>query len=90
MALSSREKQPLIQDFRRSERDSGSVEVQVALLQKRIKDLEQHFKAHGKDHHSRQGLYLMIGKRDRLLRYLRNQDVARYRTLIERLGIRAR
>jgi small subunit ribosomal protein S15 len=88
MALSTQEKQPVISDFRLNERDTGSAEVQIALLTKRINDLSEHFKAHSKDHHSRRGLLKMVGKRKRLLEYVKRQDVAKYRTLIERLGIR--
>jgi small subunit ribosomal protein S15 len=71
-----------------NERDTGSAEVQIALLTRRINDLSEHFKAHSKDHHSRLGLLKMVGKRKRLLEYIRRQDVAKYRALIERLGIR--
>jgi small subunit ribosomal protein S15 len=71
-----------------NERDTGSAEVQIALLTRRINDLSDHFKAHSKDHHSRLGLLKMVGKRKRLLEYIRRQDVAKYRALIERLGIR--
>jgi small subunit ribosomal protein S15 len=88
MALSTQEKQPIISDFRLNERDTGSAEVQIALLTTRINELSDHFKAHSKDHHSRRGLLKMVGKRKRLLEYVKRQDVAKYRTLIERLGIR--
>jgi small subunit ribosomal protein S15 len=88
MGLSTLDKQPIITDFRQHERDSGSAEVQIALLTKRINDLSEHFKAHTKDHHSRRGLLKMVGKRKRLLEYVKRQDVAKYRALIERLGIR--
>lgn len=88
MGLSTDQKQPIIADFRLNERDTGSAEVQIALLTKRINDLSEHFKAHTKDHHSRRGLLKMVGKRKRLLDYVRKQDVAKYRALIERLGIR--
>jgi small subunit ribosomal protein S15 len=88
MGLSTQDKQPIITDFRLHERDSGSAEVQIALLTKRINDLSEHFKAHTKDHHSRRGLLKMVGKRKRLLEYVKRQDVAKYRALIERLGIR--
>lgn len=82
------EKSALISDYRRSETDTGSPEVQVALLTKRIEELTAHLKDHVKDHHSRRGLLQMVGKRRRLLEYLRKEDVERYRALIQRLGLR--
>ncbi len=88
MGLSTAQKQPVIADFRLNEKDSGSAEVQIALLTKRINDLEPHFKANRKDHHSRRGLLMMVGKRDRLLRYIARQDIQKYRALIAKLGIR--
>jgi len=81
-------KEQIISEFRRHERDSGSPEVQVALITKRIEYLTEHFKAHGKDHHSRRGLLMLVGQRRRLLEYLRQKDLARYRALIDRLGLR--
>ena len=81
-------KQQVIQDYRLHERDSGSPEVQVALLTHRITELTDHFKTHTKDHHSRRGLLKLVGRRRRLLDYLKGQDVERYRATIERLGIR--
>jgi len=81
-------KQQLIADFRRSEEDTGSPEVQVAVLSRRIDGLTEHLKAHRKDHHSRRGLLRMVGRRRRLLDYVRSEDVERYRALIERLGLR--
>jgi small subunit ribosomal protein S15 len=81
-------KDQIISQYRRHERDSGSPEVQVALITKRIEYLTEHFKAHAKDHHSRRGLLMLVGQRRRLLEYLRQKDVARYRALIERLGLR--
>jgi small subunit ribosomal protein S15 len=77
-----------IKAFERHEGDTGSPEVQVALLSKRITSLTEHFKAHAKDHHSRRGLLMMVGQRRRLLDYLKKRDVARYRAVIERLGLR--
>jgi small subunit ribosomal protein S15 len=77
-----------IAKFARSERDTGSPEVQVALLTERIAHLTEHLKVHRGDHHTRRGLMMMIGKRRRLLNYLRSQDVERYRALIAELGIR--
>jgi small subunit ribosomal protein S15 len=81
-------KEQIITDFRRHDHDSGSPEVQVALITKRIEYLTEHFKVHAKDHHSRRGLLMLVGQRRRLLEYLRRKDVARYRALIERLGLR--
>jgi small subunit ribosomal protein S15 len=81
-------KQFIIQDFRQHDGDTGSPEVQVALLTDRINHLTEHFKAHTKDHHSRRGLLRMVGRRRRLLDYLKSQDIERYRTAIQRLGIR--
>src|SRR5947199_3235064 len=88
MPLVKEEKSQLIADYRRSEDDTGSPEVQVAILSKRIADLTEHLKTHAKDHHSRRGLLQMVGKRRRLLDYLRDRDVERYRELIGRLGLR--
>lgn len=88
MGLTTHEKQPIIGDFRLNERDTGSAEVQVALLTRRIQDLTEHLKAQRMDHHSRRGLLMMVGKRKRLLEYIKRQDVQKYRALIERLGIR--
>ena len=82
------QKSALIGDYRRSEADTGSPEVQVAVLSRRIADLTQHLQTHKKDHHSRRGLLQMVGKRRRLLDYLRKEDVERYRELIGRLGLR--
>jgi len=88
MTLSSEEKQSIIQEFRAHDKDTGSAEVQIALLTKRIEELTEHLKVHKKDHHSRRGLLKMVGKRRRLLNYLKEKDVERYRQLIERLGLR--
>jgi small subunit ribosomal protein S15 len=88
MAVLKDQKSALISDYRTSETDTGSPEVQVAILTKRIEELTEHLKAHAKDHHSRRGLLQMVGKRRRLLDYLRGEDVERYRTLISRLGLR--
>ena len=82
------EKQEIINGFQSHEKDTGSPEVQVALLSARIKYLTEHFKVHKKDHHSRRGLLKIVGQRRRLLDYLKNKDIERYRTLIQRLGIR--
>jgi small subunit ribosomal protein S15 len=78
----------IIHTYRRHERDTGSSEVQVALLSERIGSLTEHFKAHAKDHHSRRGLLKLVGQRRRLLDYLKKSDFPRYKTVIERLGIR--
>jgi small subunit ribosomal protein S15 len=88
MALLSEPKSVLISEYRRGDTDTGSPEVQVAILTRRIDALTEHLKTHGKDHHSRRGLLQMVGKRRRLLDYLRREDVERYRTLISRLGLR--
>ena len=81
-------KDELIAEYRLHDHDTGSPEVQVALLTKRIEHLTEHFKVHTKDHHSRRGLLMLVGQRRRLLEYLRQKDVNRYRNLIERLGLR--
>jgi small subunit ribosomal protein S15 len=83
-----KETQTIIEEFGTHETDTGSPEVQVALLTERINHLTDHLRIHKKDHHSRRGLLMMVGKRRRLLAYLRNQDVERYRSLIARLGLR--
>ena len=88
MVLKADEKQGIIGKFKLHEGDTGSPEVQVALLTNRIIYLTEHFKTHAKDHHSRRGLLKLVGQRRRLLNYLKNKDVSRYRTLIESLGIR--
>lgn len=88
MSLSSQAKQPILAEHRTHERDTGSAEVQVSLLTRRINDLTEHLKEHRKDHHSRRGLTMMVGRRARLLRYIYRQDVARYRELVQKLGIR--
>ena len=87
MTLKDR-KPELIQDYRTHDSDTGSPEVQIAILTKRIQHLTEHFKIHAKDHHSRQGLLKMVGKRRRLLDYLKRKNLSRYQTLIGRLGIR--
>ncbi|MDG2107506.1 MAG: 30S ribosomal protein S15 [Woeseiaceae bacterium] len=88
MPLSSEVKQSLIADHARGEADTGSPEVQVALLSKRITELTEHFGEHKKDQHSRQGLLSMVNKRRKLLDYLRSKDNDRYRQLIKKLGLR--
>ena len=88
MGLSQQSKAPIIEKFRTHANDTGSPEVQIALLTERIKQLTEHFKIHMKDHHSRRGLLMLVSQRRRLLDYLRTRDVARYRSLITELGIR--
>ncbi|MQA24204.1 MAG: 30S ribosomal protein S15 [Micromonosporaceae bacterium] len=88
MALDAAEKNKIISEYATGEGDTGSPEVQVAVLTKRIKDLTEHLKTHKHDHHSRRGLLLLVGRRRRLLKYLSNNDITRYRSLIERLGLR--
>ena len=80
--------QEIIKEHGKSESDTGSAEVQVALLSNRIEHLTEHLKKHKKDHHTRRGLMMLVGKRRRLLQYLQNQDVQRYRDIIEKLGLR--
>ena len=82
------DKAATITEHRRSEPDTGSPEVQIALLTQRIKDLTEHSRTHKHDHHSRRGLLLLVGRRRRLLRYLESVDIERYRSLIKRLGLR--
>lgn len=88
MALTKDKKSDLISSYRTHEKDTGSPEVQVALLSERINYLTEHFKTHAKDHHSRRGLLKLVGQRRRLLDYLKSKDTARYAELIKRLGIR--
>jgi small subunit ribosomal protein S15 len=88
MGIAEQPKQNLVEQFRVHQTDTGSPEVQVALLSQRIEHLTEHFKIHVKDHHSRRGLLKLVGQRRRLLDYLRDNDVARYESLIQRLGIR--
>ena len=82
------EKQAIMAEYATHEGDTGSPEVQIALLTKRINDLTDHLKVHKKDHHSRRGLLKMVGQRRNLLAYLKSKDIERYRTLIEQLGLR--
>jgi small subunit ribosomal protein S15 len=88
MALSKEQKEQVIDKFKKHEGDSGSPEVQIALLTERINTLSSHFKSHAKDHHSRRGLLKMVGQRKRLLAYLKKKDLEGYRALIKELGIR--
>ena len=88
MAEEAAVKSNLIAEYRRGEKDTGSPEVQIALSTARIRELTEHLKVHAKDHHSRRGLLLLVGKQRRLLNYLRDTDVERYRTLVGKLGLR--
>lgn len=88
MAQTPEAKPQIISDYRIHDKDSGSSEVQVALLTHRINELTEHFKRHKKDHHGRRGLLKLVGRRRRLLAYVKGKDVERYRSLIGRLGIR--
>ncbi len=88
MTLKAEQKAGVMQEFQTGKNDTGSPEVQVALLSARINDLSTHFTAHGKDNHSRMGLLRMVSKRRKLLDYLKNKDAKRYATLVEKLGLR--
>ena len=88
MPLSTDVKKQIMTEYATTEGDTGSPEVQIALLTQRIKDLTEHSRTHKHDHHSRRGLLLLVGQRRRLLNYLQNNDIERYRSLIERLGLR--
>lgn len=88
MTMSAADKQQVINEYKRGDADTGSPEVQIALLTARIQQLTDHFKAHKQDHHSRRGLVRMVNSRRKLLDYLKGKDVERYRTLISRLGLR--
>jgi small subunit ribosomal protein S15 len=88
MALDLAVKTQIIEEYATTPGDTGSPEVQIAVLSRRIADLTEHLKDHKHDHHSRRGLLLLVGQRRRLLGYLQNVDIARYRSLIERLGLR--
>jgi small subunit ribosomal protein S15 len=88
MTLAKEEKQKIFSDHARSKGDTGSPEVQIALLSQRISELTEHLKSHVKDHHSRRGLLVMVGRRRRLLTYLQKKDVQRYRDVIAKLGLR--
>ena len=88
MSITPERKSEVIEKFKQHDGDTGSPEVQIAILTERINHLTDHFKAHGKDHHSRRGLLKMVGKRKRLQTYLRKKDISRYRKLVETLGLR--
>jgi small subunit ribosomal protein S15 len=86
--ISTEKKKQIIEQHKRSEGDTGSPEVQIAILTNRISELTEHLRTHKKDHHSRRGLLKMVGQRRRLLRYLEDRDIARYRAIVEELGLR--
>jgi len=88
MAITTADKAKIVSDYQRAQGDTGSPEVQIALLTARINDLTTHFKTHVKDHHSRRGLLMMVNQRRKLLDYLKSKNVDSYRILIERLGLR--
>jgi small subunit ribosomal protein S15 len=88
MTVTAERKQELVTRFGKGEGDTGTPEVQVALLTERINDLTEHLRGHRKDHHSRRGLLMLVGRRRRLLRYLQRRDVERYRALVQELGLR--
>ena len=88
MALSTAEKKSILTEYGVHDSDTGSPEAQIALLTKRIRDLTEHLRTHKHDHHSRRGLLLLVGRRRRLLNYLTKVDIERYRSLIQRLGLR--
>jgi small subunit ribosomal protein S15 len=88
MSITKEKKEELIGDHRKHDKDTGSPEVQIAILTERIANLTEHFKTHKKDHHSRRGLLKLVGQRRRLLDYLKRKDISRYREIIAKLGIR--
>jgi len=88
MALTTQQKTDIIAEHKRGDADTGSAEVQIALLSKRISDLTEHLKSHTKDHASRRGLLMLVGRRRRLLEYLKREDIERYREIVARLGLR--
>ena len=88
MSITRERKKQMIEEYKTHEKDTGSPEVQVAILSERIRNLTEHFKTHVNDHHSRRGLLMLVGQRKRLLTYLRSADIERYRNLVQRLGLR--
>jgi len=88
MSLSTTQKAEIVSEHKRSDADTGSAEVQIAILSKRISDLTEHLKSHKKDHASRRGLLMLVGRRRRLLEYLRREDITRYRDIVAKLGLR--
>lgn len=89
MPLTPEQKRQIIEEFKRHEGDTGSPEVQIALLTARINQLTEHLKKHRKDFHSRRGLVMLVGQRRQLLNYLANEDIQRYRAIVEKLGLRS-
>jgi len=88
MSITEDRKKQVIEEYKVHESDTGSPEVQIAVLTERIANLTEHFRTHAKDHHSRRGLLKLVGRRRRLLDYLKNKDIARYRAIVQRLGLR--
>lgn len=88
MSVTAERKQELVAQFGKGEGDTGTPEVQIALMTERINDLTEHLRGHGRDHHSRRGLLMIVGRRRRLLQYLQRSDVARYRAIVQELGLR--
>jgi small subunit ribosomal protein S15 len=88
MTVTAERKQELVQKFGKAERDTGAAEVQIALMTERINDLTQHLREHSKDHHSRRGLLMLVGRRRRLLNYLQRSNLESYRSLVKELGLR--
>ena len=88
MTVTAERKEELVTKFGKAERDTGSAEVQIALMTERINDLTQHLRAHSKDHHSRRGLLMLVGRRRRLLNYLQRSNLESYRSLVKELGLR--
>lgn len=88
MTVTAERKQELVQKFGKAERDTGSAEVQIALMTERINDLTQHLREHSQDHHSRRGLLMLVGRRRRLLNYLQRSNLESYRSLVKELGLR--
>jgi small subunit ribosomal protein S15 len=88
MTVTAERKQELVQQFGKAERDTGSAEVQIALMTERINDLTQHLREHSNDHHSRRGLLMLVGRRRRLLNYLQRSNLESYRSLVKELGLR--
>jgi small subunit ribosomal protein S15 len=88
MTVTAERKQELVQKFGKAERDTGSAEVQIALMTERINDLTQHLREHSNDHHSRRGLLMLVGRRRRLLNYLQRSNLESYRSLVKELGLR--
>lgn len=86
--IDKEKKQQLVEEYKQHSADTGSTEVQVAILTSRIRELTEHMKVHKRDYHSRRGLLIMVGKRRKLLQYLKSRDFARYQSLIQRLGLR--